>query len=152
MKATKIVILVLLIPVFLWSAVTVEEVEKNLMCTCGCTMPLYTCVHQTAEDMRSEIQRMIDQGMSKDQIIASYVSRYGEKILSAPTKKGFNLVAWVTPFLALFIVAGFLYKAVRRWSAISATLPEETLPPDVEEKYMEKLKKELENIEEGDVG
>jgi len=152
MKTTKIVILLLLIPLFLLSAVTVEEVEKNLMCTCGCTMPLYTCENQTAQNMRSEIRRMIDRGMDKDQIIASFVSRYGETILSAPTKKGFNLVAWLTPFLALFAVTGFLYKAIRRWSAIAATQPEETLPPDEEKKYMEKLKKELENIEEGDVG
>ena len=50
--------------------------------------------------MRGEIQRMIDKGMDRPAIIAIYRTKYGEKILSAPTTEGFNLLAWVMPFFA----------------------------------------------------
>ncbi len=151
MKTRKIIILLILIPFIAWSATTVGAVEKNLMCTCGCTMPLYTCECDTSAKIRKQIQAMIDKGMDKDQIIAAYVSQYGEKILSAPTKSGFNLMAWVMPFLALFVVSGILYKVVRRWSSATAVQEVEILSPDVEKKYAEKLKKDLANIEEGDM-
>ena len=151
MKTPKIIILLILIPFLAWSATTVAAVEKNLMCTCGCTMPLYTCECGTSAKMRKQIQEMIDKGMDKDQIIAAFVGRYGEKILSAPTKSGFNLLAWVIPFLTLFIVTGILYKIIRRWSSSTFVQGAQELPPDVEKKYVEKLKKDLANIEEGDV-
>ena len=42
--------------------------------------------------------------MDRAQIIAIFRAQYGEKVLSAPTTQGFNLLAWVMPFAA--IVAG----------------------------------------------
>ncbi|NIT56823.1 MAG: hypothetical protein GWN00_11490, partial [Aliifodinibius sp.] len=68
----------LYVPLAVWGKPTVNEVEKNLMCTCGCTMPLYTCECQKAAEMRTQIKGMIDKGMTKEQIISSYVERYGE--------------------------------------------------------------------------
>ncbi len=44
-----------------------------------------------------KITELIGQGQNKDQIIAYFVGQYGEKMLAAPAKKGFNLVAWVVP-------------------------------------------------------
>ena len=40
---------------------------------------------------------------------------YGEKILSAPTTTGFNIVAWVTPFAAVFVAAAMVVIVGRRW-------------------------------------
>ncbi len=40
---------------------------------------------------------------------------YGEKILSAPTTTGFNIVAWVTPFAAIFVAAAMVVIVGRRW-------------------------------------
>jgi cytochrome c-type biogenesis protein CcmH len=130
-------------------ATTVSEVEKHLMCTCGCTMALYTCECQTAVKMRAEIAGLIDSGMNKDQILKQYVARYGEKILSAPTKSGFNLTAWVLPFLVLGLATFGVVKVVKKWSA-SRKSPwdrsSEILPSD----FQTRLKKELETFDEGD--
>lgn len=130
-------------------ATTVSDVEKNLMCTCDCTMALYTCECGRAAEMRSEIQGMINQGMTKDQIIGSYVARFGEEILSAPTKKGFNLLAWIMPFLALLIVGALLYKRLKRWKRSSVEF-RETVPIIVEKAYTKKLEEELAKIDEGE--
>lgn len=140
--------LLFILPSILQAQTTVSAVEKNLMCTCGCTMALYTCECGTAEDMRSAIQGMIDKGMDKEQILAAYVGQYGEKILSAPTKEGFNLTAWITPFLAILVVGGVLYKVLRRWSGrTDQSAPADEINPE----YHRRLKKELEEFEEGEV-
>ena len=41
---------------------------------------------------------------------------YGTKILAAPPKKGFNLLAWLLPFVALFGGAIVLGLLAWRWS------------------------------------
>ena len=44
---------------------------------------------------------MIGEGKTRAQIIAFYRAQYGEKVLSAPTTEGFNILAWTMPFIAL---------------------------------------------------
>lgn len=92
-------------------------VEEDLMCQCGCTMGLAVCDCGTAEEMRAEIAGMMDQGESTQEILDFYVGQYGEKVLSAPTRSGFNLTAWVTPFGALLAGGALLFWLVRRWAA-----------------------------------
>ncbi|NOX36784.1 MAG: cytochrome c-type biogenesis protein CcmH [Calditrichaeota bacterium] len=147
----KIAILLLIATGLLWGTTTVSQVEKELMCTCGCTMALYTCECGRSEEMRAEIQQMINQGMDKEAIVASYVAKFGEKIRSAPTKSGFNLLAWVTPFLALLIVGVALYRLLQRWSRHQPEEPEPVLPPERQDQYVKQLEKELQEFEEGEI-
>jgi len=59
--------------------------------------------------VRDQIEKMIAKGQSQEQIIRSFRVKYGEKILSAPTTQGFNLLAWLAPFgLVLAGCAGIL--------------------------------------------
>jgi len=91
-------------------------VEQSLVCQCGCTMAVAVCDCGTADEFRKEIRTMMDQGQSNDAILASYVAKYGEKVLTAPTKRGFNLTAWIMPFVALALGAVLLMTLLRRWS------------------------------------
>ncbi len=45
---------------------------------------------------------------------------YGEKILSAPTTEGFNLLAWLMPFGAIVAGCGLLFGVASRWRAANA--------------------------------
>jgi cytochrome c-type biogenesis protein CcmH len=74
------------------------------MPTCGFSVP-----------MRHEIDRMIGEGKTRAQIIAFYRNQYGEKVLSAPTTEGFNLLAWTMPFIALALGGGAMAFAFGRW-------------------------------------
>ena len=150
MTQSKILLILLIFAGGLWGNVTVGQVEKELMCTCGCTMALYTCECGTSEKMRADIQGMIDRGMDKDAIVTYYVDKYGEKIRSAPTKSGFNLVAWVTPFLALLVVGIALYRLLKRWSSHREEEPEPLFTPEVQSQYVKQLDKELQEFEEGE--
>ena len=126
-----------------------SEVESGLMCTCGCTMVLTSCQCGTADKMRAKIKSMIAQGKSKDQILTSYVNLFGETVLSAPTKEGFNLTAWITPFFVIGVVGFVLYKAVNRWSG-KRTQQFKKIPDDLLHEYGTKLKNELDNFDDGD--
>lgn len=107
-------------PVILSQAqITIGEIKKSLICLCDCNMTVEACegamACEAAEKLNSEAQQLIDKGMDKPQILASFISRYGEHILAAPTKKGFNLTAWILPFAAIIIAGVVIVTILRRW-------------------------------------
>lgn len=97
-----------------------------------------------AEDMKRRIRELIAQGRSDDEVREYFIARYGEWILLTPPKRGFSLVAYVLPFLAVLAGAAMLVFAARRWRRgdSSRITPE---PPPAP--YLERLDKELEEIE-----
>ena len=149
--AALLAIVALATPVY--AAVASKDVEKQLMCQCGCTMVVDVCDCETANQMRDKIAELIGQGQDKNQIVAYFVGEYGEKILSAPTKKGFNLVAWVVPFAAVIIGGTALYFILRAWARKGRGEGGEVavaLPVSVEEsdEYRDRLLSELKRFKE----
>jgi cytochrome c-type biogenesis protein CcmH len=69
--------------------------------------------------VREQIDRMLGRGMSGPQVIAFFRSKYGEKILSAPTTQGFNLLAWIMPFAAILGGGVLVAFTVGRWRSNS---------------------------------
>jgi len=85
---------------------TNAQVSQSLTCQCGCGLTVANCNMPTCSfsvPTRAEIDQMIGKGMGRAQIIAFYRHKYGEKVLSAPTTEGFNLLAWTMPFIALVV-------------------------------------------------
>jgi cytochrome c-type biogenesis protein CcmH/NrfF len=105
---------------------TVDDVSQGLTCQCGCGLTVANCNHPECSfsvPLRGEISRMLDQGMDRTAIIAIYRTKFGEKILSAPTTEGFNLLAWVMPFFALVVGGGFIVLMLGRWRRETPSLP-----------------------------
>ncbi len=105
---------------------TVDEVSQELTCQCGCGLTLANCNHPNckfAVPARQQIAEMIDRGMGKTEIVAFFRNRYGEKVLSAPTTEGFNLLAWTMPFVALVLGGGFVVLMFARWRDATPSLP-----------------------------
>jgi len=92
-----------------------KEIEDSLVCQDGCGMILSACENQTAEYMRKIIVDRLGKGQSKQDIMNYFVSIYGVKVLAAPPKEGFNITAWVTPFIAIIGGALFVYFALDKW-------------------------------------
>ena len=84
--------------------------------------------------------------MSGDEIIASYVAKYGQKILVSPPATGFNLVAWTGPAIGLLGAAVLIAFTIRRWHRASADVPAESVSPpsEADEAYLARLRKDLE--------
>lgn len=99
-------------------ATTTQEVAEGLTCQCGCGLTVANCNHPScsfAVPVRDDIGAMIRRGIGKAAILASFRHQYGEKVLSAPTTEGFNLLAWTMPFIVMLAGAAFILLAIRRW-------------------------------------
>lgn len=97
-----------------------QELEEALTCQCGCGLTVHSCNHLTcpsAIPLRAEIREQMALGKTRAEILEHFRTKYGELILSAPTTRGFNLVAWVLPFAALGVGLIFVLVVVRRWVA-----------------------------------
>lgn len=99
--------------------ITVGEIKKSLACLCDCNMTVEACggamTCRSAEKLTAEATQYVEQGMNKAAILAAFVQEYGEHILAAPTKRGFNLTAWILPFAAI-IAAGYgIIRVLQLW-------------------------------------
>ena len=134
------------------STTTTQEVEEALTCQCSCGLTVHSCNHlqcSFAVPRKQEIAASLAEGKGKEEILTSYVTQFGEQVLSAPTTTGFNLAAWITPFLALLLGGVVVSLISLRWSRKRALEePKQPLVTDVADEYRERLKKELERFEE----
>jgi cytochrome c-type biogenesis protein CcmH len=97
---------------------SLQDVSEGLTCQCGCGLTVANCNHPQCEfsvPVRLQIEQMIGRGMGRGEIIAFFRAKYGEKILSAPTTEGFNLLAWIMPFAAVFAGCFIIVGAISRW-------------------------------------
>jgi len=116
----------------------VGSVSDRLICLCGCNSVLSVCPHPNCEwgiPAKQDIEQQLGAGKTPDAIIAQYVSKYGEQVLAAPTKRGFNMVVWVLPFLMLVIGGAAIYYLARTWAKRRAESEAETIvvPASVED-------------------
>jgi cytochrome c-type biogenesis protein CcmH len=151
-RSTIFIVLILLIYTVAGAATaTLDGVANKLSCFCG-TCPhlaVSQCTCSKADEIRAEIKQKIAQGMTEQQIINSFVAEYGQTVLSAPPKSGFNLSVWMIPFLA-FVVGGIVLFAFLK----NQQRPSNDQPPtgaskmpdqgDADEEYRQRLNDELE--------
>jgi cytochrome c-type biogenesis protein CcmH len=126
---------------------TLAELERELICpTCQTTLELSNA--PIAERMRSFIRARIAAGDTKSEIKAALVEQFGERVLAAPPKKGFNLLAWVLPLAGAALALGLLAFALVRWSrarpkvaepAATSTNGGPPLDPELERRLDEEL-------------
>ena len=104
------------------ASVTTKEVEEALTCQCGCGLTVHSCNHLQCGSgipLKQEVLTMVSQGLPRDEILVRFRDKYGEKILSSPTTEGFNLTAWVLPFVVLGIGVVVVLGTVRRWTVVA---------------------------------
>ena len=159
MHAIKIMMILF---VFVWisvgqvpeaeSGALLEDLENQLMCKCDdkCGKVLINCTCSTSENTRAKFSKMLESGITVEQIVKMEVDKYGETVLSAPTKFGFNLTAWMTPFIAL-VAGGFgVRKVLLAWVGKKSDIDSVEVPiteSKISEKYSKRLKDELDGIE-----
>ena len=71
-----------------------------------------------ASDLRREIRRMLEEGMTDEQIFDFLVQRYGEFALYRPRTSGKTLVLWAAPVVLLFGGALLLWRILRQRMAM----------------------------------
>src|SRR4051812_11736135 len=113
-----------------------DDLEHKIHCQCGCTLDVYPCrttdfACSVSPAMHADVMGLVSGGHSAQEILAAFKAVYGEKVLMAPVKSGFNLVGYSMPFVALGAGAVIVGALLRRWK--SRTPARVSVPrPDVD--------------------
>lgn len=67
--------------------------------------------------MKRTVRERLAAGRAPDQVIGYFVGKYGEWILLAPPKRGYNLLRWLGPLAGMALGVVVLATAFRRWMA-----------------------------------
>jgi cytochrome c-type biogenesis protein CcmH len=116
----------------------VREVTSELRCVVCQNLSVADSPSDLAREMRNLVRELLQQGKSPEEIKAYFRSRYGDFVLLEPPKRGFNLLVWGLPFVALLLGAGGVYLVARRW----AERGQQAAPPP-DPAYAERVRREL---------
>jgi cytochrome c-type biogenesis protein CcmH/NrfF len=118
------------------------KLGHQMMCMCGCNQILLECNHvgcTYSDRMRNELTAGLERGDSDSLVLQSFVQKYGNTVLAAPTASGFNIVAWITPFAVFFAATGLAVWFVRAWKA--RTLAQPVADPNLAPEELDALRK-----------
>jgi cytochrome c-type biogenesis protein CcmH len=111
----------------------VHAIASELQCPICAGQSVDESASQLAQQMRALIRRKLEDGESREQILAYFVDRYGESILREPPKVGFNQVLWWLPASGIAIGAVLLAIFLLRWRTRPATEDAAGPPPPPED-------------------
>ncbi|RME47269.1 MAG: cytochrome c-type biogenesis protein CcmH [Chloroflexi bacterium] len=131
-------------------AATEEEMYRiadKLNCPICQGQRLSECPIQICQEMRQEIVQRLQEGQQEEEIIQAFVDRYGVQVLNQPPIEGFNLLAWVIPFVGLVVVLVIGGWLLRQWSrrrvTVPAVEPAEAGLGELPEEYVRRLEEEV---------
>jgi len=102
------------------------KLGHQLMCMCGCNQILLECNHvgcAYSERMRNELTAGLERGDSDSLVLQSFVQKYGNTVLAAPTSTGFNVFAWIMPFLVFGLATAMAVWLVKMWRSRPVAQP-----------------------------
>lgn len=122
MRKTFLALLIAGVLLAAWASValagSLEEQTLRLAAELRCPVCQNLSVADSPSEMATQMRELIHEklknGESPDQIRAYFVSRYGEWVLLAPTRQGFNWLAWLLPFVAILGGGGIILLTIRR--------------------------------------
>jgi cytochrome c-type biogenesis protein CcmH len=114
-----------------------DDLEHRIHCQCGCTLDVFTCRTtdfscQVSPAMHRDVVELVKGGYNAQEIIDAFVGSYGERVLMAPKKSGFSLIAWLLPGTAVIVGAGVLVTMLRRWGVRGAAPSQRHVSVDVD--------------------
>ena len=130
-----------------------NDLEEAMICLCGCGQTIKSCPHQDcgyAIPAKARIGKYLDEGKNKAEILDIFVTQYGEEALATPTKKGFNLLGYIMPFVVLLVAGVLIMIIVRKWTAKGMRDEEDTLKMaknDFGSDIDKQIEKELEEMD-----
>lgn len=132
------------------SKINPDDIIHKLTCQCGTcpNLALYSCSCGTAERMRTEVRDLVDKGMESNEIMARFISTYGDRVLATPKAEGFYLSAWGMPILFVLGFGTLIIIALKRWSLSTAepVVPNAPGKNKVANTYSDKLDSELDDF------
>jgi cytochrome c-type biogenesis protein CcmH len=121
------------------------SIDRSLMCPVCPGETIDQAQVELARQMRTVVRERLAEGMTRDEVLQFFVDRYGESVLAAPPKEGFNLIAWIVPILAVVGGAVAVVLVVRAMRRNAPALPDgESYSEDELEEYLAIVDREME--------
>jgi cytochrome c-type biogenesis protein CcmH len=111
----------------------VYAIARDLMCPVCAGQTVAESNSQLAQQMRDIIRQRLQQGQSREEIIAYFRTQFGDGVLAAPPARGGGLILWVAPILAVLAGALLLQRFVRRNMAAPRRAPPPPTAAEAEE-------------------
>jgi cytochrome c-type biogenesis protein CcmH len=105
------------------SDATAHEIASELRCVVCQNLSVADSPSEMAAQMRAIVRERLAAGDSPEQVREYFVARYGEWILLAPRRRGFNLLVWGFPIAAVVVGLVAVAMLLRRWTRRPAAAP-----------------------------
>jgi cytochrome c-type biogenesis protein CcmH/NrfF len=128
-----------------WDSHAVNQIAGKLQCNCGCkqdiacTMPPYPC--PVCKTNKVRIFKMMNQGMTEQQILDEYVKEQGPAVLTVHPGAAASIGPWAALGAGLLLVL----LIIRRYRMIGAAAPASA---PVDPKVLEQIEKDLSKLDE----
>jgi cytochrome c-type biogenesis protein CcmH len=129
-----------------------QAIEKQIHCTCGCNLDVYTCrttdfTCAVSPAMHARVVALAREGKTGQQILDQFVRENGVAILMAPPKHGFNLAGYFVPSLVIVVAGAILTLVLRRWArAVPAPVAPRPSAVAASPEELERLRRELDRL------
>ncbi|MFL5921633.1 MAG: cytochrome c-type biogenesis protein CcmH [Gaiellaceae bacterium] len=125
---------------------TLAELEGQLMCPICEGETLAQSDSPAAQQIKAYVQRRISQGATRSEIKRELVAQWGTRILAAPPRHGFDLLAWLLPIVGVLGGAAVIGVLAWRWSrsrepAVEWSLKARRLGPEEERRLDDELRR-----------
>ena len=105
-----------------------DDLEHQIKCQCGCVLDVFTCRTTdfscaVSPAMHADVKALVAGGYNAAEILGAFQGVYGERVLMAPLKQGFNWVGYIMPFAVLGGAGLVVARVIRKWGARAADAP-----------------------------
>lgn len=125
----------------------VNDVAKQMYCPVCENIPLDVCPTAACDQWRTEIRSQLEAGQTPDQVIANFVSRYGDRVVGTPQDPLLRALSLLTPVLIAIVALFIARRAVLRWRNSRTSAPELAAIPSVpgltDDDYRARLEQDL---------
>ena len=130
---------------------TARELYALIMCPICSGQTIGQSSTETSAQMRDLVLKKLRQGETKEEVLQYFASKYGERILAEPTKRGFNRMLWLLPFVIVIVAVAVISLLMRRWSRSTrdSVETEPRLDENQKSEYLTRLEKELKEFGDG---
>ena len=123
-----------------------DDLEHRIKCQCGCVLDVFTCRTTdfscaVSPAMHRDVMRLVAGGYDAAEILGAFQGVYGERVLMAPLRQGFNWVGYIMPFAAIITAGGVTAALIRKWGKRAAQIPQRAVlgPIDASPEELEAL-------------
>ena len=92
---------------------------QSVYCYCGCSREtIEVCICGVAQEIEKNFKQKLTLEKTVDQIKSEYLAQYGSQFDAIMKAEGFNLVAYMVPFVLLAIFGGISVVVLKKQKAV----------------------------------